>query len=99
MSDRIPLRKTSRAPLITQLRLVPTLRVPDAEQFEFDVHVEVQDLCNQLLAIGWDYTEIAVALGTGRTSLSEWRSGRRDMTVKKFRALRALVARECRRAA
>ena len=40
----------------------PALRIPDAEQYAFDVSVEVQALCNQLLERGWRYADIEAAL-------------------------------------
>ena len=79
------------------LRPLSKPRVPDATHWEREVAREVRELCAQLGGSGWDFIEIAEALGTGRTSLYAWRLGDRDMPAKKLLALRALVAEYVRK--
>lgn len=73
-------------------------RVPDPDFWNNAVATEARSLMAQLGGIGWDYVDIASALGCGRTSLYAWRTGESSMPAAKLLQLRALVAENVKRA-
>lgn len=67
-------------------------RVPDSTQWEREVARECRELCAALGSVGWDFIEIAEAIGTTRKTLYAWRLGDTDIPAAKLKHLRAVVA-------
>ena len=80
-----------------KLRTVAECRVPVATQWARAVARECSDLCSALGATGWDFVEIAEAIGTTRKTLYAWRVGDTDMPAAKMLALRALASEHARK--
>jgi hypothetical protein len=72
-------------------------RVPNATQWELAVARECRELCAALGAQGWDFVEIAEAIGVTRKTLYAWRLGDTDIPAAKLQQLRFVVAENVRK--
>jgi len=70
---------------------VRACRVANSQQWSEFVHAHVGEFIASLEDAGLSHWDIAYEMGCNRSTVSQWKNGRADMTAKAFFALKALA--------